>query len=385
MTRPGTSLQQALATRLRLLETTLQPNTLSGYKRTARRFLEFLRQRFPAVGRPCQLQRDPHLLGWLEELFGYRTSKGQPLNNASRSHQVLQLRTLLELMEDLPQPPPPGLLQPADVPKRQFPLPRPLSADEDARLRRYWDTATGALDSALYLMRLTGMRIGECVDLEPDSLRHLGDNRWSLHVPHGKPRSERWVPVEDRARQLLERLAFLRTLPPVADPRFLLARPSGRAALMRSLRQQLCHAAAEAGLKGHIVPHQLRHTYATTLLRAGISLPSLMRLLGHHNANMTLIYVDVTQQDLHREYHAALARPRYLAPPPRRQVEADDRACAAPGSIREALHPAIDLLDAHCRHLSGEAERKPFVLLRRRLLRIASILGKLLPAAEAEN
>ena len=62
------------------------------------------------------------------------------------------------------------------------------------------------------------MRIGECVDLSPDCLRHLGDNRWTLHVPHGKPRSERWVPVDDQVRVLVERLAFLRTLPPAADP-----------------------------------------------------------------------------------------------------------------------------------------------------------------------
>ena len=58
------------------------------------------------------------------------------------------------------------------------------------------------------------MRIGECVDLAPNCLRHLGDNFRTLHVPHGKPRSERWVPVDDRARVLVERLRFLRTLPP---------------------------------------------------------------------------------------------------------------------------------------------------------------------------
>ena len=52
------------------------------------------------------------------------------------------------------------------------------------------------------------------------------------------------------------------------------------------------------------------------MLRAGVSLPALMRLLGHHNANMTLLYVEVTQQDLHREYEAAQQRPRHLVPRP---------------------------------------------------------------------
>jgi|GEM_PF-3877170 len=41
----------------------------------------------------------------------------------------------------------------------------------------------------------------------------------------------------------------------------------------------------------------MRHTYATTMLRAGVSLPALMKLLGHRTANMTLRYVEITQQD----------------------------------------------------------------------------------------
>lgn len=53
------------------------------------------------------------------------------------------------------------------------------------------------------------------------------------------------------------------------------------------------------------------------MLRAGVSLPALMKLLGHHNANMTLLYVEVTQQDLQREYQAARLKPSSHAGPPR--------------------------------------------------------------------
>jgi len=242
-------LERALDARLRLVETTLQAGTVKGYRRTARLFLEFLRRRFPAVTRPSQLRRDPHLLGWLEELWTYRTTQNTALTSATRGSHVLQLRTLLELMDDLPQPPPPGLVQRSDIPLRRYPLPRPLTAEEDERLRQIWESSTGQLDTILYLMRLTGIRIGECVDLEPDCLRHLGGNQWSLHVPHGKPRSERWVPVDDRVRQLVERLAFLRSCSPNPDPKFLLPRPSGRAVLMSALRQHLCLAALDAGIQ----------------------------------------------------------------------------------------------------------------------------------------
>src|ERR1017187_3124046 len=260
-------LQKALEARVRLLETTLQPSTVKQYRRTVRLFLGYLSQNFPEVHRPSQLRRDPHALGWLEYLWKLRTPTGSPLDSSTRGQHVLRLRTLLDLLADLPQPPRPGLLCGPDVPPRQYRLPRPLTPEDDARLQQHWTAATDVLSSALLLQRLTGMRIGECVDLVPDCLRPLGDNRWSLHVPHGKPRSERWVPVD--------------------DPQFLWARPKGRDVLLASLRQTLCDAAAQVGIQAHLVPHQLRHSYATTMLRAGVSLPALIKLLGHHNANMT--------------------------------------------------------------------------------------------------
>jgi integrase len=376
-------LEQALLTQLRLLETTLQPSTISSYRGVMRHFLDFLRRRFPQITHPHLLQRDPHLLTWLEELWTYRNRHGRPLSQGTRGERVLLLRTLLERMrEDLPRPPAANLLRSSDVPPRHYPLPRPLNADDDLRLCDYWHSATGLLDSALYLMRLTGMRIGECVDLAPDCLRHLGDQRWSIHVPHGKPRSERWVPVDDLARSLLDRLAFLRTLPPGPTPDFLLPRPRGRDSLLIDLRHALASAAAQAAVSGHVVPHQLRHTYATSLLRAGVSLPALMRLLGHHNANMTLIYVEVTQHDLHREYHAARQNPRYLIPSPPPLWTPQPAVTAA--SFDDALDGAIRFLRARCDALTPLPDRS-FLLLARRLQRIRSLAAELLRTDSEEK
>jgi site-specific recombinase XerD len=339
---------------------------MSSYRRTARWFLEYLQRRFPEVTRSSKLQRDPHVLGWLEELWRYRTASGEALQSSTRCSHVLQLRTLLETMEDLADPPRPGLLLPSDVPKRHYPLPRPLTVEDDQLLRSGWDMATRVEDCALYLMRLTGIRIGECVDLAPDCMRHLGGQQWSLHVPLGKPRSERWVPIEDKARELVERLLFLRTVLRGTEPQFLIPRPAGRSALMSSLRHRLREAAAEVGITAAIVPHQLRHTYATSLLRAGIGLPALMRLLGHHNANITLIYVEITQEDLHNEYRSALAHPRYLVP---RQLTAD----SAPQSIEDALMAAIPLLDGEIRKAAVPTS---LLLIRRRVVRIITFLKK---------
>jgi site-specific recombinase XerD len=378
-------LRKALEARVRLLETTLQPSTLQHYRRTVRLFLEFLEESYPEIRQASQLRRDPHLLGWLEYLWKLRTFRSNPLNTGTRGQLVMRLRTLFDLLADLPQPPRPDLLCRQDIPPRVYHLPRPLSPEDDVRLQEHWSAASDLLSTTLWLQRLTGMRIGECVDLAPDGLRHLGDNRWSLHVPHGKPRSERWVPVDDQVRQLIERLSFLRTLPPPADPRFLLPRPKGRSVLLASLRSALSQAAGQVGIPAHIVPHQLRHTYATSLLRSGVSLPALMKLLGHHNANMTLLYVEVTQQDLQREYHAARLNPRHLVPlPAALRYDLPPASAADAPAVEAAIRSALRLLDLFRQH-SAAATHKQFLLLSRRLSRIGTLFKKLSHTPDAEK
>lgn len=379
------ALQKALEACVRLLETTLQASTVKHYRQTVRLFLAYLQERFPEIRKPSQLRRDPHVLGWLESLWKRRTSAGKPLDTSTRGQHAMQLRSLFDLLADSPQPPVPGLLCRQDVPPRQYRLPRPLSPEDDARLQQHWAVATDVFNSALLLQRLTGMRIGECVDLAPDCLRHLGDNRWSLHVPHGKPHSERWVPVDDQVRLVIERLSFLRTLP-AAEPRFLLPRPKGRNVLLSLLRSTFHQAADRVGIQTHIVPHQLRHTYATTMLRPGVSLPALMKLLGHHNANMTLLYVEVTQQDLQREYQTARLQPRHLVPvPPALRIDTTPAATADAAAVEAALSSALRLMDLHRQLSAPSTAHKQLLLLSRRLTRIRSLFAKLKPGTAGEK
>jgi len=53
------------------------------------------------------------------------------------------------------------------------------------------------------------------------------------------------------------------------------------------------------------------------MVRAGVGLPALMKLLGHVNPEMTMRYVDVVGSDLQREFHLARSQPRHLAPQPK--------------------------------------------------------------------
>ena len=120
-----------------------------------------------------------------------------------------------------------------------------------------------------------------------------GPEQWAVHVPLGKLKTERMVPVDSFVCDLVQRLRFFRSLDPLPQDGFLLARSHRKEALVRQLRDYLHQVCYSLGLSTRIVPHQLRHTYATEMLRAGVSFPALMKLLGHTDPEMTMRYVEV--------------------------------------------------------------------------------------------
>src|SRR3954454_861236 len=121
----------------------------------------------------------------------------------------------------------------------------------------------------------------------------------------------------------------------------------------------------------------MRHTYATTMLRAGVSLPALMKLLGHRTANMTLRYVEVTQQDLQREFHRAQQNPRHLIPAPA-PIAIPDPDLADDSAVVAHISGTIRVLDLF-RLQTGSGTDKPIQLLLRRLVRVRSAFQKLVP------
>jgi site-specific recombinase XerD len=59
-------------------------------------------------------------------------------------------------------------------------------------------------------------------------------------------------------------------------------------------------------------PHRFRHTFGSDMIRAGVSLPALQRLMGHANIETTLLYIQLSAADVYEEFVRAvnrLARP----------------------------------------------------------------------------
>jgi site-specific recombinase XerD len=284
------------------------------YRRTVRHFLSYLATQHPAVRSLDQLRRVPHLLGWLTLL----RSHYPPLANQTRAIYVIYLRRMLEELawtEHLPALA--HLLGRDDVPRKEHHLPRPLSAEQDQLVQQELQRRNDLASNALLLLRHTGMRIGECVNLSFDCLRTLGPGQWAIHVPIGKLKTERWVPVDSTVCQLVNRLRSLRPPDTPSTNRFLLVRPRSRYSVTRMLRTALRDIVSAVGITTRIVPHQFRHSYGTEMLRAGVSFAAVMKLLGHKSPHMTMEYLEVTQQDLQREFQLARSQPRPVAPPPK--------------------------------------------------------------------
>jgi integrase len=219
------------------------------------------------------------------------------------------------------------------------------------------------------------MRIGECVDLSVDCLRTLGPKQWAIHVPLGKLKTERWVPVDSMVCQLVERIRSLRPLDAPPAGRLLLARPRGRFMLIRKLRATLREVSAAAGIAARIVPHQFRHTYGTEMLRAGVGFAAVMKLLGHKSPHMTLEYLEITQQDLQREFHLARSHPRHLAPsrtlssasPPRPDLT----------SLIDSLKLTQQVVEMFRRSLTEDSPRRLLDRVANRLTKILAEIRKL--------
>src|ERR1019366_7979581 len=158
--------------------------------RHLRRFLHYLGAQHPEVRRLEQLRRDPHVLGWLAEIRAHVP----PLAKSTIATQVLYLHPLLEDVAFTRQIPTlTHLLSREDAPRPERKLPRPLLPEQDQRIQQELRRRNDLASNLLLLQRHTGMRIGECVDLAADCLRPLGPDKWAIHVPLGKLKTERLV------------------------------------------------------------------------------------------------------------------------------------------------------------------------------------------------
>lgn len=295
---------------------TCERKTVSVTATRLKHFGVFLTEIDPTLTSVRNLDRRCHIEPFLASLIDALSDKdGAPISIGERNQRVVAVATFLTDITEWgwDAAPPRKVLFRDDIPKLPEVLPRYLPIDADRRLTaaltEHPDNELAAL--GLRLQRACGLRIGELLDLELDCVHEIDGNGAWLKVPLGKLATERMVPLDTEILEVIDRITRLRSHGrPLPHPRY--RRPAqflftylGRRLTQQGIRRELDHAADTAGL-GHITSHQLRHTYATALVNAGVSLQALMALLGHASAEMSLRYGRLFDTTVRTEYERAL-------------------------------------------------------------------------------
>jgi site-specific recombinase XerD len=279
------------------LKPTLKPATCGFYRQSLRLLHNWLDENDIAMQ---TLSRD-QLSGWLQYLHAER---GQ--GPATRVNVIVATRVYLRSLNDagLLDADADGLIRAADLPKLPVYLPRPIAPATDEELQRRLASSEDPYKQGLLVMRNTGLRVGELSGLTIDCVRKDELGNTFLKVPLGKLNNERLVPMDEGTLAVVEGLQ--RTGRP--DRELLLETVRGHRTRHVHLKAALDEAAEGLEIPDRLTTHRLRHTYATTMLNAGMSLTGVMKLLGHRDYRMTLRYTEITLETVGKEYRAALTQ-----------------------------------------------------------------------------
>ena len=145
-----------------------------------------------------------------------------------------------------------------------------------------------------------GLRISEGTHLQ---VSDIDSDRMFVHIHRGKGNKDRYIPLPQRTLEILR--AFYRMH---KNPVWIFPAPGrGRYSKMSvskipipisSIQIAFRDAKKAAGIHKKVSVRHLRHSYATHLLEAGVSLRYVQQYLGHEDPKTTMVYTRLIKQDL---------------------------------------------------------------------------------------
>jgi site-specific recombinase XerD len=176
-----------------------------------------------------------------------------------------------------------------DIPlvKKDKKLPMVLNKNEIYRMI----DVTYNLKHKLVLMFLyyAGLRLDEARNLK---WTDLDFERGLIHLKIAKGGKERVVFLHKRLQESLKVYGIN------TDGLIFTSKFSGGIYNSKTIQQIVKNAAHKTGLRKHVTPHTLRHTFATHLLEAGADIKYIQLLLGHKDIKTTQIYTHVANKDI---------------------------------------------------------------------------------------
>jgi site-specific recombinase XerD len=307
-------LRQTFQGYIEQMRLSLRPATMVRVEAVLREFASWLTAAAAEGAAVADLRRD-HIERYKRHLAERPARRATTLSKIGLAEQLGTLRVCLDRLaewdgEDAPTR---VLMFAGDIPRRDQPLPRFIDDAAAAKLlraaREHPDPFTRL---AVEFLARTGLRRSEFLDLKVDSVVQIGSAYW-LHVPLGKLRTDRYIPLHPQLKEMLDEWIANRPAG-LREPWLFIER--GRRIGKQRVEDAVANAARAAGI-GHVTPHQLRHTLATQAINRGMSLEAIAALLGHKSMRMTMVYAKIANRTVADEYFAVSEKVEALYDQPR--------------------------------------------------------------------
>jgi len=141
------------------------------------------------------------------------------------------------------------------------------------------------------LLYSSGLRVSECLNLRVEDLDFKGK---ACIVKQGKGKKDR---VTVLSETFAEQLKTYLNKKKIEEGAIFMNR-NGKIFSARNAQKIVVSAAKRAGIRKIVTPHKLRHSFATHLLDAGVSIRVIQELLGHSNLQTTQIYTRVSREHI---------------------------------------------------------------------------------------
>ncbi|MGH4125114.1 MAG: site-specific tyrosine recombinase/integron integrase [Clostridium sp.] len=257
----------------------LSMKTLKGYKYQLMIFARYLNKPIAAVT--------------TTDLRMYLANRCKNLKPGSTNTQISTLKSFFGWLFDEEYIPknPMSKIKSTKEPKR---LRHALSQEELELLRQA--TKKDREKALLEFLISTGCRLSEVVGVNKDDIDWY---EMSLFVI-GKGNKERKVYFSIKAKILLKK--YISTRKDCNQALFVASKGTHNRLGGRSIENEIKKIAVRAGIDKSVFPHLFRHSYATHNLNSGMSLPVLQHLMGHEDSATTMIYAELSEENVKHEY-----------------------------------------------------------------------------------
>lgn len=177
---------------------------------------------------------------------------------------------------------------------RVFTLPEVITQPQVFQLI---DTARAfRLKAFLWTTYTLGLRIGEAVNLQ---IGNVDSQRMMVHIHLGKGAKDRYLPLPISTLNVLRKLWLTHRNPTFLFPARGRKQQDGSKAKtpmsISTIQTAIKQITEQLNFGKKVSCHTLRHSYATHLLEAGVSLKAIQKYLGHKSLSTTMVYLHLTE------------------------------------------------------------------------------------------